>query len=63
LSGILDLPEHWLKRAAEARRAAEGLADPAAKIAMLLIAENYEKVAKRAEAREVGIGTPGHDAG
>lgn len=34
------------------------MTDPAARQAMIAIAENYEKIAKRAEAREVGIGIP-----
>jgi hypothetical protein len=38
---------------------ADTMIDPVAKAAMVAIAENYEKIAKRAEAREVGIGMPG----
>lgn len=53
-------PEHWMIRANEAREMAANISDPAAKQAMLAIAENYEKIAKRSEAREVGIGVPGH---
>jgi hypothetical protein len=55
-------PEHWATRAKEAREMAANISDPAAKQAMLAIAENYEKTTQRAEAREVGIGVPGHHA-
>jgi hypothetical protein len=51
--------EHWEARAHEAREMAASLADPVAKQAMLDIAKNYEAIAKRAEARELGIHTPG----
>jgi len=34
---------------------AAGMSDPDARRAMLLVAENYEKTAKRAEAREAGV--------
>ena len=34
---------------------AAGMSDPDARRAMLLVAENYEKIAKRAEAREAGV--------
>ena len=47
--------EHWLQRAAEARTMAHGIEDGEAKRAMLAIAENYERIAKRAEARAAGI--------
>lgn len=53
--------EHWLARAQEARDMAENIADPEAKRAMLEIAANYEKVAKRAEARDAGIPFPPHE--
>ena len=39
---------------------AANIADPDARRSMLEIAENYEKIAKRAEAREVGIGVHPH---
>ena len=48
-------PEHWLARAKEARQMADGIKDADAKRAMLAIAENYEKIAKRAEARAAGV--------
>ena len=47
--------EHWLERAREAREMAAKMRDGEAKQAMLEIAEGYEKVAKRAEAREAGV--------
>ena len=52
--------DHWMARAEEARAMAKNIQDADAKRAMLEIAENYEKIAKRAEAREIGIPTPGH---
>jgi hypothetical protein len=51
-------PEHWLQRATEARSMAEGIEDSEAKRAMLAIAENYERIAKRAEARAAGVPIP-----
>lgn len=48
-------PEYWQGRAEEARIMAAGMSDPDARRAMLLVAENYEKTAKRAEAREAGV--------
>lgn len=47
--------EHWLARAKEARDMAEKITDADAKRAMLEIAADYEKVAKRVEAREAGL--------
>jgi hypothetical protein len=53
--------EHWMERAKEAREMAAKILDHHhAKRAMLEIAESYEKIAKRAEAREVGIETHPH---
>jgi hypothetical protein len=60
MPSLYGTPEHWTIRAKEAREMAEHMLDPAAKRAMIAIAENYEKIAMRAEAREVGIGVPGH---
>lgn len=54
-------PEHWLARAKDARKTAESIKDADARRAMLAIAENYEKIAKRAEAKEAGI--PLHPSG
>lgn len=48
-------PEHWLKRASEARTMADGIEDAESKRAMIAIAENYERIAKRAEARAAGV--------
>jgi hypothetical protein len=62
MPSLYGTPGHWTIRAKEAREMAANIADPAAKQAMLAIAENYEKIAQRAEAREVGIGVPGHHA-
>ncbi|HWE72140.1 MAG TPA: hypothetical protein VG328_03205 [Stellaceae bacterium] len=52
---VFGTAEHWLTRASEARQMAESITDPEAKRAMLEIAANYEKVAKRAEARDAGV--------
>jgi hypothetical protein len=44
-------PKHWLDRAAEARSMAELMDDPVPKRMMLLIATDFERLAKRAEDR------------
>jgi hypothetical protein len=44
-------PEHWRKRAEEARTIAELMADLQSKEGMLRTAEDYERLAKRAEER------------
>src|SRR5262249_12456262 len=44
-------PKHWRERAQEARVHPEQITDPESKKAMLRIAEDYEKLAKRAEER------------
>jgi len=43
---------HWRERAEEARAIAETLTDPVARETMLRIAQEYEKLAKRAETRQ-----------
>ena len=53
--------EHWRARAQEARWAAHQIQDADARQAMLDIAESYEKIATRAEAKEVGV--PVHSDG
>jgi hypothetical protein len=63
---LIDMPviygttQHWLERAREAREMAAHMRDPEAKRSMLAIADGYEKVAKRAEAREAGVDLPNH---
>jgi hypothetical protein len=51
MADLLENPEHWLKRAEEARSIAEGMNDPEAKFMMLSVARTYETLAKRAEQR------------
>jgi hypothetical protein len=52
--------EHWLMRAREAREMAAQMNDPVARAAMIAVAENYEIVAKRAEAREAHVPLPNY---
>lgn len=47
-------PKHWLDRAKQARALAEQLDDPEAKRTMLATADDYERLAKRAEERAAG---------
>ena len=47
-------PEHWLKRAKEARALAEQINDPEAKRTMLKNADEYERLAHRAKERAAG---------
>ncbi len=47
-------PEHWHQRAEEARTIANQIDDLQAKAAMLRIAEDYERLAKRAGQRAIG---------
>jgi hypothetical protein len=46
-----DDPKHWRVRAEEARANAGQMSDPNAKLKMLAIAENYERLAQQAEQR------------
>jgi hypothetical protein len=45
----IDDPEHWRSRADEARNAALQMTDPQARQAMLVMAANYHRLAKRIE--------------
>jgi hypothetical protein len=47
-------PKHWLDRAKEARALAEQIGDPEAKRTMLKNADDYERLAQRAEERAAG---------
>jgi len=51
-------PEHWRKRADEARALAEQMKDPQSKEAMLRIAHDYERLAERAAGRAQGSRHP-----
>jgi hypothetical protein len=51
----LNDPKYWRKRAEEARAVAVQMMDPHTKAVMLGIAQDYEKLAKRAEQRAVKI--------
>jgi hypothetical protein len=46
---FLQDPDHWHYRAEEARRLAAELRDPIAQQLLLRIAEDYERLAQRAE--------------
>ncbi len=51
MRALINDPDHWRQRAQEARAIADQLADAAAKGTMLKIADGYEHLAERAEAR------------
>jgi hypothetical protein len=51
MSDLLNNPESWRQRAAEARAIASGMTDPNAKRTMLGVAQSYERLAERAELR------------
>jgi len=53
--GLIHDPEHWRSRARDMRRLADGITDLVTKSTMLRIADDYDRVAQRAEGREVGI--------
>jgi len=57
---IYGTPEHWLERARKTRQMAAHMQDGGAKQAMLATAADYERVAKRAEAREAGVDMPNY---
>ena len=48
----VDVAERWRTLAAEARATADRMIDPEAKRTLLNIAEGYERLARRAEARK-----------
>jgi hypothetical protein len=54
ISHFINEPDHWRARAEEARMLANQMNDSESRDAMLRIAEDYERHAKRAEDRIVG---------
>ena len=54
LSLLFFNPCHWLHRAEEMRALADDMKDDTAKKSLLRLAEEYEKLAKRAEVRSTG---------
>ena len=53
-ASFIDDPQHWRQRAEETRRLAEQMNDEPSRRTMLGIAEDYEKLAQRAEIRTKG---------
>jgi hypothetical protein len=54
----LNDPEYWRSRAEEARAVAVQMTDPRTKAIMLSIAQDYEKLAGRAEQRAGAVKSP-----
>ena len=48
-------PEYWRERADEARALADDMVDEEARLAMLAVAQSYEKIAVRAETRRQSL--------
>ena len=54
ISHFINEPDHWRARAEEARNLADQMNDPESNDAMLRIADDYERLANRAENRAAG---------
>jgi hypothetical protein len=55
--------EHWRKHAGEARSLADDVKDEISKQMMLQIADDYERLAKRAERPNANLSKPGRPSG
>jgi hypothetical protein len=56
-SGLISDPSHWRERAADARRLADQMTDPVAQQVMLGIADDYDRLADRAQRRATSTPT------
>jgi hypothetical protein len=54
-SHFINDPQHWLQRAAEMRILADSVEDPVSKATMLRIAQDYDRLAERAEQRSRAV--------
>jgi hypothetical protein len=50
-TSFINDPGHWRRRAAEMRSLAEGVTDKEASLIMLRLADDYDRLARRAEER------------
>jgi hypothetical protein len=58
IGSLMDDPKHWIRRAEEIRVLAAKMTDIESKRMLLKIADDYEKVAARAEQRAAGKHPP-----
>jgi len=53
-ASFINEPEHWRHRAEEIRTLADGMKDEISRQMMLRIAQDYDRLAQRAEERKTG---------